>query len=240
DESSLDVQSATLARGTARARISGNVKLNEWKAQDASAIEASASITGAEMSELLNTAGRKDVPVSGALALSARVSGTVGAPRGSADITITKGAAYDEPVDRLQASVEYTSQAINLRQVALTAGSARITGSAAFEPVRPFSGVPEIRDGQTQFQISTNGMAIEKFENVNRRLSGVTGILQAKLQGAATVQDAGPGSPRATLTSLTGEITTQGVQMDNRPIGNIKAAVKTEASVLKVQLDSDF
>ena len=82
DESSLDVQGGTLARGAARARIAGNVKLSEWKAEDSSAIEATADLSGADVPDVLNLAGQKDVPVTGALAVSARVSGTVGAPRG--------------------------------------------------------------------------------------------------------------------------------------------------------------
>ena len=36
------------------------------------------------------------------------------------------------------------------------------------------------------------------------------------------------------------DATTQNAKLDDRSIGNIKATVKSEASILKVQLDSDF
>ena len=102
----------------------------------------------------------------GALAASAQLTGTADNPRGSAEITLTKGVAYDEPFDRLQASVEYSAQAVSARQFRLTAGPAQISGTASFEPTRPFSGAPEFREGRVQFQLETNEMAVQRFQNV--------------------------------------------------------------------------
>ena len=132
------------AGGAAQARLTGTVGLNDWGTEPASPITGTATLSGADVSELLELAGEKQIPVRGALALTGSVSGTVGSPRAIAEVAIIKGVAYDEPFDRLQASVDYSPQAIYVRKAALTAGPAQLAGSASFEPARPFSGNWEI------------------------------------------------------------------------------------------------
>jgi translocation and assembly module TamB len=241
DESSLNVQDGKLARGGARPQISGSVGMTDWKIQPASPITAAATLSGGEISELLTLAGQKQIPVRGGLAVSARISGTVESPRATADITVTTGVAYDEPFDRLQASVEYSPQLLAVRQVRLVAGPAQITGSASFEPTRPGSGMAQFRDGRLVFQVTTNDMSVQRFRFLRRQRPDIMGVVRTSFQGAATLHDRGAGrSPETLLTSLNGDLMTQGLRLDNRSIGNVKATAKTEASVLKVQVDSNF
>ena len=241
NESSLNLRDGRLARGSARAQIAGALGMINWKPQPSSQITATGTLSGAEISELLALAGQKQVPVRGGLAVSARVNGTVESPTGNADITVTAGVAYDEPFDRLQATLEYSRQLIAVRQVRLTAGPAQISGSASFEPTRPATGADQFRDGRLQFQIVTNDMSVQRFRFLRRQRPDIMGVVRTSFQGAATLQDRGAGrSPEALLTSLTGDLTTQGLRLDNRSIGNVKATAKTEAAVLKVQVDSNF
>ena len=64
--------SRTLGRGAAKARLTANVKLSDWKAEDSNAIAATVEVSGADVTDVLNVAGQKDVPVTGALVVSAR------------------------------------------------------------------------------------------------------------------------------------------------------------------------
>jgi len=238
NESSIGLQDGRVARGAARAQIAGTAGLNAWKVERSSALTATATLTGMEISELLKLVGQKPIPVTGALAVSAHLSGTADNFRSGADITINRGVAYDEPFDRLQASVEYSPQTINLRQMRLTAGPAQVTGSAIFQPARPFDGAPELRDGTVQFQVTTNELAVQRLQNVKLRRPDITGLAQATLQGSAEIHTGA--STTVQLTSLNGDVTTRGLQLDNRSIGNIQAKARTEGAILKVQLDSDF
>jgi autotransporter translocation and assembly factor TamB len=140
------------------------VGLINWKPEPASPISATVTLRGAETTERLNLAGQKQIPVKGTLVASARVSGTAADPHAGADISVTKGVAYDEPFDRLQASVDYSTQAIKVTQAKLTAGPAQITGSIAFEP----DNRRDFRNGRVQFQVSSNDLTIQRFLTMQR------------------------------------------------------------------------
>jgi translocation and assembly module TamB len=240
NESWLKLHDATLTRRFAKLELAGTLGLTGWKPTGSSPITATAALSGAEIEELLNLAGQKQIPVRGALTASAKVSGTVDSANAVADVTVTRGVAYDEPFDRLQASVEYSPQLLRVRQFRLTAGPAQISGAVSFEPSRPFRGAPEIRDGRVQFQISTNDIAIQRFQSVKRRRPDISGIVRANLEGSATVHDPGAGRPpEALLTSLNGDVASRDLRLGSRSIGVIKAVARTEASVLKVQIDSN-
>jgi translocation and assembly module TamB len=235
NQSSAQLQKATLARGGAQAQISGTVGLMDWKPEPASPISGAVTLRDAEVSELLDLAGQKQIPVSGALAASARVSGTIGNPHASADFTVAKGAADGEPFDRLQASVDYSPQTIKVSQAKLIAGPAQITASASFEPQQSSGGAPDFRNGRIQFQLASNEIAIERLQIIKRMRPDLNGMAQANVEGAATIH---LGS--AALTALNGNLAAHDLRLDNRSIGNLKAVARTEASVLKVQLDSNF
>ncbi len=231
DQSSAEVRKGTVVRGAAQAQVSATVGLNDWKSEPASPISGTVTLAGADIAELLDLAGEKQIPVRGGLALSARLSGTAGSPRATADVTLTKGVAYDEPFDRVQASVDYSSQAIHVRQATIAAGPAQLTGSVLFEPTRP----PEFRNGRVQFQVSSNDMALDRFETMKRRRPDLTGFLRANVEGSATIHDT-----QAQLTSLKGSAAARELHLDGRLLGAFQATAQTQASSLHLQLDSNF
>jgi translocation and assembly module TamB len=241
DESSAHVENAALARGAAQAQIAATIGLSNWKPEPANPITGTATLRNADVAELLELAGEKQIQVRGGLVVSGRVSGTVGAPQAAADVTVTKGVAYDEPFDRLQASVDYSPQAIHVRQVTLAAGPAQITGEVSFEPVRAFSGAPEFRNGQVQFKWVSNDVALDRFQFMKRLRPDLTGIVRANLEGAVTLREGAPASPpQALITSLSGSATARDLSLDGRSISQVKATAQTQASVLQVKLDSTF
>jgi translocation and assembly module TamB len=231
------LQNGALARGPASAQINGTVSLAKWKPGPASAVIAAVAVRGLEIPELLNLAGQKQIPVRGTLAASIGISGTASSQTALADFTIAKGSAYDQPFDRLQANLDYSPQAIKLTRATLIAGPAQITASASFEPTGLSSGVPDLRNGQLQFQVTTNLVAVEQIEIVKRLRPDVTGKVRATAAGSATLRD---GAAQFLLTSLDGEVSAHDLAVENRSIGNFLATAKTQAQVLTVQLDSNF
>ena len=228
--SSASLRNVALTRAGAQAQIAGTAGLSNWKPEPTSPISATVSLRGAEITELLNVAGQKQIPVKGTLTASARLSGTLGNPHAAADVTVTQGFAYDEPFDRLQATVDYSTQAIKVTQAKLTAGPAQMTGSVSFEPERT-----DFRNGRVQFQVSTNDLSIERFLTMQRVRADLKGMARANLQGAATVHDGG-----IVLTSVNGDLTAHDMSLEDRPIGSLKVTASTQATLLTVQLDSNY
>src|SRR5262249_2364573 len=151
-------------------------------------------------------------------------------PHASANVTVTKGVAYDEPFDRLQASIDYNAKAIQVTQMQVIAGAAQITGSLAFEPQRA-----DWRDGLARFQLSSNDLNIEQFETMKSARPDLKGMARANVAGAATLHDGG-----VLLTSVNGDLTAHDLTLEDRQLGNLKVTAATQDSLLTVQLDSNY
>ena len=233
--SSIGLREGILKRGAAEARVAGTLGLTNWKPEPSNQIAAAATLRGAETSELLALAGQKQIPVKGALVVSARVAGALASPRGSADVAVSKGVAYGERFDRVEASVAFAPQAIQITNVKLIAGPAQITGSASFEPEHPTTDIPDFRNGTVRFQVASNDLAIERFNSMQRERPDVRGKAQTKAEGAVAIHQGG-----ILLTSFNGDLTAHDLFLADRPVGNVKLTGRTEGSILTVQLDSNF
>ena len=224
-----------MKRGETEARVAGTLGLTNWKPEPSNQIAAAAQLHGVDVSELLDLAGQKQIPVKGALVVSARVGGTVASPLASADVLVTKGIAYKERFDRAQGSVEYSAGTIRISQGKWIAGRAQITGSASFEPEHPAAGVPDFRNGTVRFQVASNDLAIERFDTMVRERPDVKGMARTNAEGAITIHGGA-----VLLTSFNGDLIAHDLLLANRPIGTVKLTGRTEGPILTVELDSNF
>src|SRR5262249_60490413 len=104
-----------------------------------------------------------------------------------------------------------------------------------FEPPRPFSGPRKSSNGRAQSKVSSNDMALERFETMKRRRPALTGFVRASIEGSATLRDA-----QAQLTSLQGSASARDLHLEGRLLGAFQAMAQTQASSVHVQLDSNF
>ncbi|HTM51883.1 MAG TPA: translocation/assembly module TamB domain-containing protein [Bryobacteraceae bacterium] len=241
NESSVVVKEGTLTRGAEQAQVAASLGMDDWGTRPSSPITATVRVRGAEISEWLDLAGEKQIRIKGGLALSGRVDGTLGDPKAAGDVTLTKGVAWDEPFDRVQAKLEYSSRAVRVPQITMSAGPAQLSGSASFEPSKPFEGAPEFRNGRAQFSVAGNEMALQRFETLKQRQPGLTGFARVDFEGAANLRATQAGKPpEVMLTALKGNVAARDLRLDGRLFGAMKAAAQTDGSVLRVKLDSDF
>jgi translocation and assembly module TamB len=192
---------------------------------------AAASIMNLPVDQALSVAGRGDVPVRGVLAADAKVSGTLEDPHANASFTITKGQAYQELFDRLQASVEYSNQLIDIPSLRLTAGPSDLDLSASFShPVNDFE------DGQLRFQIRSNQLQLARFHTVEQYKAGLAGTLQLTAEGAATLRR----HQVPLFSTLNADLSAQGLSVDKKPVGDLTATAETRGGELEFNLKSDF
>ena len=84
------------------------------------------ALRNANAQDLLALAGRKDIPVSGTLNVTANVTGTVGNPLATADLALTKGSLQGEPFDRLTAHVDAPNRTTQTIVSQLNAGAKQV------------------------------------------------------------------------------------------------------------------
>jgi translocation and assembly module TamB len=192
---------------------------------------ASGSISNLPIDQVLAVAGRRDLPVSGVLTANAQVSGTVDHPQATASFAINKGSAYQEPFDRLQASVTYSDQLVDVTSFRLTAGPSNLDLSASF--AHP-SG--DLQNGQVRFHVRSNSMELARFHTVEQFKPGLAGTLQIAADGSGTLRR----NQAPLFSALNADLSVRGLSLDRKPLGDITATAQTQGSAVTFNLKSNF
>jgi len=234
-KSELRVQNATLARGNLRGQISVRVALRDWKPYDAGALTATASVRGADFQDLMAVAGKQGLPAKGTLSASAQVSGTVGTPVITADLSAASGSLYNEPFDRFTAHLDYRNRLATLANVQLNAGSRELKGNAIYAQA-----AGDIESGLVTFKLASNRMPLNEFQMVRQNRTSVAGSAQFTAKGSATVSKSSAGSVTLQLTDLSAEVNGQDLQVDQKAVGTVHLTASTQGSTLAAHLESEI
>jgi len=195
---------------------------------------ATASIANLPLPQVLAVAGRSDLKVGGVLAADAKLSGTLQDPHADANITVTKGMALEEPVDRVQVSVTYTNQLIDIPSLRITSGPSDLELSASFaHPANDFS------DGQARFRVRTNQIQLARFQSLarsNPKLAGLAGSLQFSADGDATLRR----NQVPLFSTLNADLSARGISVNKKPVGDLTATAETRGREVEFNLKSDF
>ena len=230
DRDSLKVEGGSLEEGPMSLRFDGRVALDAWKLTKTSAVEGAVTLRDAAVSDLLALAGRKDLAVSGTLAATAKVSGTIGDPHAEADLTIAKALVSGERIDRVQAAAAYSAGRIEIKEASVSAavGQIRLTGRFEHPP-------EDLRNGSLHFTVSTPGIHVESLEAVKKLGSGLRGVVKGDLSGEGSVRNGEP-----SVTALNGQADAEKLQIEDRTVGRVSMKMATRNGTLEAAIDSDF
>ncbi len=230
----VSVQNATLTRGVLQAQLSGSVGLNQWELRASEPMQANVLVRNADVQDILALTGQSQVPVRGDLTLSAQASGTIGDPRGSADLAIVNGVAYGEPFDRIQGKVNYAGQLVTVPSMQATAGGAVANLTASFDhPLNDFSA------GRLHLHLDTNQVALNLLPALQKRRPDVGGLAQTNVDAEANLLSSG-GNSTLQIAAVNGKITVRGLRARGRSLGDFTADARTTGNQLSYRIDSNF
>ena len=234
DKSGASVRNGILTRGGLQAKLEGSVGLDEWVLKPSAPLQANVSMRNADVRDILALTGQGQVPVKGDLALSAQASGTAGDPRGSGDITIANGVAYGQPFDRIQGTVNYGGQFVNIPSMQMTAGSARGNLTASFEhPLNTFA------IGRFHVHVDTNAVALDRLAVMQRQRPDLAGLAQTALDVDGAVRSK-EGHSAVELTAVNGNVSVRGLRARGRDLGDFAGDARTTGTQLSYRIDSNF
>lgn len=192
---------------------------------------ASAEIANLPIERVLAVAGRRDVPVSGTLAMTGNVSGTLDSPRANVNLAVTNGKAYDEPFSRLQGTIDYTDQLVRVTDVRLAAGASSMELTASLEhPAGNF------QEGRAQFHVRSNQIQLGNLRAVQQVKGGLTGVVELAADGAATLRkNAAP-----LFSTLNAQLGARGLALNKKPLGDLTATAETRGKEVAFALNSNF
>jgi translocation and assembly module TamB len=228
------VPNAVVVSSGITAVANGSISLSDWAVTDASAITGNLVANNVDMQHALELGGYKDQPVSGTISASARVSGTIGQPTGTADVTFVKGTIYQQPYDSVTAHVQYVDAGLQTVSGIFASGPKRVT----FDVRYPHAGLP-FPVGTLQITASSNLMALNQIALVRQWQPDVQG--SAQFHGSATVRisrDA-KNAIHVGLENVNGDGSAADIGLGGRELGDAHFSAQTQGNTVTAIFDSN-
>jgi translocation and assembly module TamB len=194
---------------------------------------ADAGVSHLPVQRILTLAKQDAIPARGDLSGKVHIGGTLENPTGNADLNLANAVIYDEPLDRVQATVDYLEKSVEVSRLELVKGSARINLSGRFD--HPPN---NLKSGTLQLKADSTNIELSRLRNVQKVRPGIGGSFQFAADGAATLHE---GTPNLRMTSLNADIGARNLVLQGMHLGNatVKAATAS-GNRLTFALDSDL
>ncbi|MGP0070657.1 MAG: translocation/assembly module TamB domain-containing protein [Bryobacteraceae bacterium] len=180
---------------------------------------ANATLGDLPLERLLAIVDRTDIPVKGILSGTANFSGTIANPQGSADLALANATIYGDAVNRVHARLNYQPQSIDVPQLELVSGAARLDLTAHYDHA-----VGNLEAGNLQFHLDSSSIDLARIKTLAEKRPGLTGTLQLNASGSAQVRAA---EPRILLRDVSGNLKTTNLAIKGKNLGDLTVAAST-------------
>ncbi len=195
---------------------------------------ADASIQNLSVEKTLRIAGEGSIPATGTLSANAHLAGTLEAPSADVSFALASAKVYQEPINRLQGSVQYSNTLVNIPSVKLDvpAGSVTLAGSFS-HPANDFNA------GALHLNVKSTDIQVAKIEHVQQEQRGFAGTLRLAADLSANLREQN-GSRTVLISNLNADASANAIHMNNRSLGDANFTAHTAGSTLNFKLDSDL
>ncbi len=232
------IRNGVLKRGPMQAQFSGTAGLKDWEALSNQPVAAEASIRNGDLADMLALAGQSSTDYSGMLGATLHLSGTIGNPRGSADLMVMNGAIYGEPYDRIHAQVTLADQLVTVTNATLEAGAARVNLNAEFQHPRD-----SFTTGRVHARVESNQVDLAQIHNVQKQRPDTAGMLKLNADVTGNLMEVKSGAREHTeflITNVNGDASARGLRLEGESYGDLSATARTSGTAVSYQLTSDF
>jgi translocation and assembly module TamB len=221
-DAGLAVASSTIKRGNAVLTIAGGMKPRKVVSRkgvptfiwdDGTQVSGTVQLANASVPDVLQMAGQQNkLPLTGTIAVKAKVSGTLANLNGDGSISLTKGVAYGEPYDSAVVDLSVKGQDFEATQVALSLHGAKITGNGGYD----------LKSKHVHGHIEGDNLVLSQFQTIAKASPNADGTLTLVADANGTLEEPGL---KATLKLANATV-------DGKPIGAMSADVHSQDSLL--------
>jgi translocation and assembly module TamB len=224
----LAVASSTIKRGSAVLNVAGSMRPRkvatrkgppdyEW--DDQTSVEATIQLANASVEDVLQIAGQQQkVPLTGTIAVDAKVMGTLGTVGGAGKITLVKGVAYGEPFDSATVDLAIQGQNFEASKVALSLHGMQINGNGGYD----------LQSKHLHGHIEGRDLVLSKFVTFAKARPGMEGTLTLTADANGTLEQPGL---KATAKLVR-------VVMGGTALGDISTEMHSDGSLLSYTAQS--
>lgn len=207
-------------------RLNGNTQLTQGYPTT-----ADANIAHLPVDRVLALA-KQEFPAKGTLSGTAHFSGTADNPQGQIDLDLSSAEIYGEPIDHVKARATYIANSIDVPQLEIVSGGARLDLTARYDHA-PL----QFQAGSIQFRVNSSGIDLARIRNVQKIRPGIGGTLQITANGAGTVSEK---APRVAFRELNADVAAKGVAAQGKNFGDLNLTAHSTGNRLNFALDSDL
>jgi translocation and assembly module TamB len=194
-----------------------------------------ATIRGLPIERAISIANlANQVPASGILSATAHVTGTLDDPRANATIDLTKAMIYGEPLDRLDATIDYTATQVKLSSAQAGSPAGRIEASGSFS-----HSPSDFRSGHADLHLATAGIDLLRVQNVQKNKAGLAGKLRLTADIATDLRTEG-GEQKILPSRFDVSGGATGIEWNGRMFGDATFQGETKGNVILAKIDSDL
>lgn len=154
--------------------LSASAQLHKWSFSNSSPVQVKLNASQLDVSDLARLAGQQ-VPATGTLAANVSMHGSVLNPVGKGNITLTKAAAYGEPIT--SAKVDFNGSGDEAHaKLAISSPAGSINGSVTASPNRKTYSA----------ELTSSGIHLDKIQQLQSSSAKPTGVVMINAKGQGT------------------------------------------------------
>lgn len=228
------VRNGVLALGRVRAQGGGTIALTNWQPVPASAIEASIELRNADLQYVLAMTGHKELPLTGMLSGSGRISGSLGRPLVASEITLSRGAIYNQPFDSITGRLQLADRNTQTLTGLFVSGPKRVNISGRFT----HEGT-EFPAGSLEFNLTSNTMPLNQIALVRARQPDIHGFGKFHAEGALRIFHDARHEVRFALAALSADASANSLELEGRNLGDARFVAQTNENVVTGRFESN-
>lgn len=195
---------------------------------------ASLSIRGLQVDQALALAGNTSVQAKGTFDASAQLSGPILDPQANFDFDLTKAEINQQPLDRLQGHINYSSVRVDIPSLSVQTGPNRVNVSASFtHPARDFS------TGDLTVHVDSNTIQLAQLRPVQQWRSGLTGVTEIMLDTTVRL-NAANAAPRVSFSTLNARIAANQLRVNGRDFGGLNLTAAQAGTAVRFAVESNI
>jgi autotransporter translocation and assembly factor TamB len=196
--------------------------------------KAEATIQDLSVAKALQMAGQAAIPASGDFSAKAQVNGNLKDPSANLSFSLSRADVYHEPVQRLNGSVSYENNLVNIPFIELKvpAGDLKLSGSFHHP-------VSDLRSGTLALAVTSSDIDLSKINHVQQERPDLRGTLRLAADLSASVRQQ-HGRQQVLFSKLNANASTGNLRIAGKAIGGMRFAAQTRGSDLNFRLDSDI
>ncbi len=232
--SAATVRNGAIVSNGIHARADGSIGLANWMVSAGSPVAASVSVSNADLTKILALAGQKEIEISGSLNGTSQISGTLGDPIGTADLSLSKGFIYQQPYDSITGHAQSTGSDTQSITGLFVSGPKRVNVSAHFE----HAGM-SFPAGKLEFNLTSNTMPLNQIALVRQRQPDIHGFGEFHTNGTLQIGRDAKHEIQLNLLDLNAEASANGLELEGRNLGDAHFTAQTKNGVVTAQFNSN-